>query len=100
MNLEKRILPTFQCYSCGNCETDFHTDEKIKDETGFCLKFKENTPLTQKNIRCWTHKKSEHYSDFFLETEKKRRANNHKEKKIAQQFNLFFDDSNNPFQDV
>lgn len=94
-----RNLPTFQCYSCGNCETDFHTDEILKQTTGFCLRFKENTPLDQKNVKCWSEKQNEHYKDLFLLVEKSRTAVKHIEVKQAKQLNLFFSDVN-PFENV
>lgn len=95
---QNRVLPTFQCYSCTNCETDFHNDENIKKDIGFCLRFKENTPLEQKNLSCWTQKENKHYKDLFLQVEKSRTANKHIEVKQVQQLNLFFDNQINPFE--
>lgn len=92
----KRILPTFQCETCGNCEKFFHHDEQYHDKLGFCLRFKENVDLSEKNLRCWSEKPNEHYKQLFLQVEKTKTANQHIVKKQAEQLNLFFDNEN-PF---
>lgn len=98
--IEKRVLPTFQCYTCGNCETDFHKTQDLTEKLGFCLRFKENVQLEEKNIKCWTNKKSEHYKDLFLKVENSRTAKKHIQVKIEKQLDLFFDNQINPFENA
>ncbi len=51
---DSRILPTFQCKNCGNCELNYHKDDDSNKDNGFCMKFFQNVPLEEKNISCWT----------------------------------------------
>lgn len=106
--IQPKTLPDFKCKSCGNCEIDFHIKHEyvngqlIKDEqiktVGFCLRFKENTPLGQKNLSCWTSQVNEHYKKLHLFGETKKNALQHVQKKIAVQLNLNFDNQINPFE--
>lgn len=95
---QNRELPTFQCYSCGNCETHFHKEQQDNERLGFCLKFKENVGLDEKNLKCWTNKENTYYKDLFLKVEKQKTAIKKIEAKQAKQLNLIFDNHLNPFE--
>lgn len=59
-----KTLPTFQCYSCGNCELNYHPDPVSNENNGFCMKFFQNVPLDEKNISCWTTKQHTYFEDL------------------------------------
>lgn len=59
-----KIIPTFQCYSCGNCEQNYHNDPASNKDNGFCVRFFQNVPLDEKNFSCWTTKQHTHYEDL------------------------------------
>jgi hypothetical protein len=108
IKMQAKTLPDFKCSTCGNCEIDFHIKNQwlngvlIKDdskkEVGFCLRFKENTPLNQKNLTCWTSKVNEHYRDLHLFGNNKKTALTHVVKAQAQQMSINFDNQINPFE--
>lgn len=94
-----KTLPTFQCYSCGNCELKLNDNLEENPTIGFCYKFFENVKLEEKNIRCWTSKPHTYFeglvelkenqtkTDFF---KMHKRANHLKiELKESNQLNLF-----------
>ncbi|MBY8962046.1 hypothetical protein KJK34_04700 [Flavobacterium sp. D11R37] len=85
-----RALPSFQCESCGNCEPDFYI-EAGKKPVGFCLRFKETTPLDQSNPACWTSERSTHYKDIAIKENDRKRAAHFKNKKKAEDLKLDFD---------
>ena len=93
-----RVLPVFHCKSCGNCETHFHKEQQDNDRLGFCVRFKENVGLEDKNISCWTKKENTYYKDLFLKVEKEKTAIKHIEIKKVQQFSFDFDNQLNPFE--
>lgn len=57
-------LPTFQCYSCGNCELKFNENQEAHPTLGFCYRFFENVKLEEKNVSCWTTKQHTHFEDL------------------------------------
>lgn len=57
-------LPTFQCYSCGNCELKFNDQLEQNPTVGFCYRFFENVLLEEKNLSCWTTKPHTHFEDL------------------------------------
>ncbi|XDZ55428.1 hypothetical protein FlaCF_2476 [Flavobacterium tructae] len=59
-----KTLPTFQCYSCGNCELNYHKDDESNKDNGFCMKFFQNVDLEEKNVRCWTTKQHTYFEDL------------------------------------
>ncbi len=90
-----------QCSTCGNCEKNFHTDLSDNKRLGFCLLFKENVKLNEKNIKCWTTTPHTYYQDLFLQKEKIKKAKNNITKKLIQidQLQLFdFNVNNEPFK--
>lgn len=93
-----RVLPVFYCKSCGNCETRFHKEDIDNERLGFCVRFKENVGLEDKNVSCWTKKENTYYKDLFLKGENQKSAKKHIEIKKVEQFALSFDNQINPFQ--
>ena len=98
--IQNRFLPVFKCLTCGDCEKDFHKNEAYNENTGFCLRFKQNVGLDEKNLACWTNKERQHYKDLFLSVEKEKTAKKHIEKKQAVQLDLFLENQPNPFENV
>lgn len=86
-----KTLPTFTCETCSFCETDFHNDQRDAKRLGFCLKFKENTGLTEKNVSCWTDQKNEYYENLVKlrqhQISKKHFVNEKKKKDLQLTFN-------------
>lgn len=59
-----KTLPTFQCYSCGNCELKLNQELQENPNVGFCYRFFENVKLDEKNVACWTTKQHTHFEDL------------------------------------
>lgn len=78
-----RLIPVIKCYSCGNCENDFHKSEESNSRLGFCLRFKENVSLDEKNPACWTGKENQHYKSLAIHDIKKAQSIAHKMKALA-----------------
>lgn len=85
-------LPTLDCQSCGNCEKDFHKYDEHNKDLGFCLRFKENVPLTEKNVSCWTDKENHYYKQLELNDQKNAKRKEHINIKKAKLLNLDFSD--------
>lgn len=81
--INKKFLPILNCETCGNCELNFHKDEALNVNTGFCMRFFQNVEKSEKNPACWTSKPHEHYKDFGTLKNKLDSINNHKNNAIA-----------------
>ena len=78
-----RFIPVIKCYSCGNCENDFHKNEEANARLGFCLRFKENVSLDEINPACWTGKENQYYKALHISDLKKAETTKHKMKALA-----------------
>ncbi|MBZ4040975.1 hypothetical protein [Flavobacterium hibisci] len=83
-----KTIPTFQCYSCGNCELNFHKEDSDNENNGFCMRFFQNVPLEEKNISCWTSKKHTYYEDLANLKPTLNKSDYHKRNKRANQLKL------------
>jgi hypothetical protein len=85
-------LPDLTCNTCGNCEKKFHKSEKTNFVTGFCLRFKENTSLDEKNPACWTTIENDYYKGLVLTQNNKIAKNHNVMKKAVKDKNLILPD--------
>lgn len=96
--IQQKIIPVIKCYSCGNCEINFHEKEDLNDKLGFCLRFKENVSLDEKNPACWTNKENQHYKQLHFLGINQKKEKKHLTEKYKEQLSLNFDNQKNPFQ--
>lgn len=83
-----KTLPTFQCYSCGNCELKLNDKLEENPTVGFCYKFFENVKLDEKNIRCWTSKPHTYFEDLAKLSPSQKMEDLHKRNKRASKLNI------------
>jgi hypothetical protein len=76
--INKRNLPMLNCETCGNCELNFHKEESLSLNNGFCMRFFQNVDKSEKNPACWTSKPHDHYDKFATLKDNINTANNHK----------------------
>ncbi|MEO6177284.1 MAG: hypothetical protein ABIP27_19170 [Flavobacterium circumlabens] len=95
---DKKTLPTLDCGTCGNCEKNFHKDPQSNVNNGFCVRFKENTPLDQKNPSCWTSKNNTYYEDLSKMSPSEKKQDLHKRNKRADKLKIQFTNQQNLFQ--
>jgi len=85
-----KTLPTFQCYSCGNCELKLNDNLEENPNVGFCYKFFENVKLEEKNIRCWTSKPHTYFEDLANLRPNQIKEDLHKRNKRASKLKIDF----------
>lgn len=89
---DKRVLPTFQCKSCGNCELNYHNKPQNNIENGFCMKFFQNVDLNEKNVKCWTSKPHTYFEELATLKPKENTKDLHKRNKRASKLNIEFNE--------
>ena len=92
-----KVLPNFDCASCGNCEKNYHVEPSSNINNGFCMKFFQNVPLDEKNIKCWTSKQHTYFEELSKLSPAEKMADLHKRKKRSGKLNIDFTNQLNIF---
>ena len=85
-----KVLPVFDCASCGNCEKNYHNDPASNINNGFCMKFFQNVPLDEKNIKCWTSKQHQYFEELSKLSPQQKKAHMHKTDKRVKHLKIDF----------